>query len=36
VIASDKLGVLAGSLVSALLGYVVLHLVLPRGRSNHA
>ena len=36
VIATDKLGVLAGSLISALLGYVVLHLVLPRGRSSHA
>jgi NhaA family Na+:H+ antiporter len=36
VIASEKLGVLAGSLISALLGYVVLHLVLPRGRSSHA
>lgn len=33
VISTDKLGVLSGSLVSALVGYVVLHLVLPRGRS---
>lgn len=30
VVVSDKLGVLAGSLVSALFGYVVLHFVLPR------
>jgi Na+:H+ antiporter, NhaA family len=36
VIVTDQLGVLAGSLLSAALGYVVLHLVLPRGRSSHA
>jgi NhaA family Na+:H+ antiporter len=36
VIVTDQLGVLAGSLISAVLGYVVLHLVLPRGRSSHA
>jgi NhaA family Na+:H+ antiporter len=30
VVVIDRLGVLAGSLVSALVGYVVLHLVLPR------
>jgi NhaA family Na+:H+ antiporter len=32
VILTDRLGILAGSLVSALAGYVVLHLVLPKGR----
>ena len=36
VIVTDQLGVLAGSLISAVLGYVVLHFVLPRGRSSHA
>jgi NhaA family Na+:H+ antiporter len=36
VIVTDQLGVLAGSLISAVLGYVVLHLVLPRGRSSYA
>ena len=36
VIVTDQLGVLAGSLLSAVIGYVVLHLVLPRGRSSHA
>jgi NhaA family Na+:H+ antiporter len=36
VIVTDQLGVLAGSLLSAALGYVVLHFVLPRGRSSHA
>ena len=35
-IVTDQLGVMAGSLISAVLGYVVLHLVLPRGRSSHA
>jgi NhaA family Na+:H+ antiporter len=34
VISTDKLGVLAGSFISATIGYVVLHLVLPRGRSS--
>jgi NhaA family Na+:H+ antiporter len=29
-IANAKIGILAGSLVSAILGYVVLHFVLPR------
>ena len=35
VIVTDRLGVLAGSLISAIVGYVVLHLALPRGRSSH-
>ena len=35
VIVTDRLGVLAGSLISAVIGYVVLYLVLPRGRSSH-
>jgi NhaA family Na+:H+ antiporter len=35
VIVIDRLGVLAGSLISAVVGYVVLHLALPRGRSSH-
>jgi NhaA family Na+:H+ antiporter len=30
VVVIDRLGVLAGSLISAVVGYVVLHLVLPR------
>ena len=34
VIVTDRLGVLSGSLLSALLGYVVLHLVLPLPRSS--
>jgi Na+:H+ antiporter, NhaA family len=34
VIQSDRLGILVGSLVSALVGYVVLHFVLPRPRSS--
>jgi NhaA family Na+:H+ antiporter len=34
VISTDKLGVLAGSFISATIGYVALHLVLPRGRSS--
>jgi Na+:H+ antiporter, NhaA family len=34
VISTDKLGVLAGSFISAMVGYVVLHVVLPRGRSS--
>jgi NhaA family Na+:H+ antiporter len=34
-IVTDRLGVLAGSLVAAVLGSIVLHLVLPRGRSSH-
>jgi NhaA family Na+:H+ antiporter len=35
VIVTDRLGVLSGSLISAIVGYVVLHLALPRGRSSH-
>jgi NhaA family Na+:H+ antiporter len=35
VIAAEKLGVLTGSLVSAVVGYVVLHLALPKGRCTH-
>ena len=34
-IVTDQLGILAGSLVSALVGYVVLHFVLPKGRCSH-
>jgi NhaA family Na+:H+ antiporter len=34
VIVTDRLGVLSGSLLSALIGYVVLHLVLPLPRSS--
>ena len=34
VVVIDRLGILAGSLVSAVLGYVVLHFALPRGRSS--
>jgi len=33
VIVTDRLGVLSGSLIAAVVGYVVLHLALPRGRS---
>jgi NhaA family Na+:H+ antiporter len=36
VVVTDKLGILVGSLVSAVVGYVVLHFVLPKGRSGHA
>jgi NhaA family Na+:H+ antiporter len=36
VVVTDKLGILAGSLISAVVGYVVLHFVLPKGRSSHA
>jgi NhaA family Na+:H+ antiporter len=36
VVVTDKLGILAGSLISAVVGYVVLHFVLPKGRSGHA
>jgi len=35
-IVTDRLGILAGSLISALGGYVVLFLVLPKGRSRDA
>jgi len=34
VIVTDQLGVLSGSLLSAVIGYVVLNLVLPRPRSS--
>jgi NhaA family Na+:H+ antiporter len=36
VVVTDKLGILVGSLISAVVGYVVLHFVLPKGRSGHA
>ena len=36
VIVTDRLGVLAGSLLSAVIGYAVLNLVLPRPRSSEA
>ena len=36
VIVRDRLGVLSGSLLSAVIGYVVLNLVLPRPRSSDA
>jgi NhaA family Na+:H+ antiporter len=36
IIAAEKLGILMGSLISATVGSVVLHLVLPKGRSSHA
>jgi Na+:H+ antiporter, NhaA family len=36
IIAAEKLGILMGSLISAAVGSVVLHLVLPKGRSSHA
>jgi Na+:H+ antiporter, NhaA family len=36
VILTDRLGVLAGSLVSAVVGYLVLNLVLPRPRSTES
>ena len=34
VIVTDRLGVLSGTLIAAAIGYVVLHLVLPRGRAS--
>jgi NhaA family Na+:H+ antiporter len=34
VIVTDRLGVLVGTLISAALGYVVLHFALPKGRSS--
>ena len=34
-IVTDKLGILVGSLISAVVGYVVLHLVLPKGRCSN-
>jgi NhaA family Na+:H+ antiporter len=36
VIVTDRLGVLSGSLLSAVIGYVVLNFVLPRPRSSDA
>jgi NhaA family Na+:H+ antiporter len=36
VVVTDKLGILVGSLTSAVVGYVVLYFVLPKGRSGHA
>jgi NhaA family Na+:H+ antiporter len=35
VIVTDELGILTGSLLSALVGYVVLHFVLPKGRCSN-
>jgi NhaA family Na+:H+ antiporter len=35
VILTDRLGILVGSLVSAVVGYVVLHFTLPRPRSTN-
>jgi Na+/H+ antiporter NhaA len=35
VIVTDKLGILMGSLVSAVAGYAVLQFVLPKGRCTH-
>ena len=34
-IVTDQLGILAGSLVSALVGYIVLHFVLPKWRCSN-
>ena len=31
---TDRLGILVGSLLSAVVGYVVLHVVLPKARSS--
>ena len=36
VVLTDRLGILAGSLLSAVVGYVVLHFALPRPRSSDA
>ena len=36
VVLNDRLGILAGSLVSAVLGYFVLNLVLPKSRKSDA
>jgi NhaA family Na+:H+ antiporter len=36
VIVSDRLGILAGTLISAVAGYLVLHLVLPKQATQHA
>jgi Na+:H+ antiporter, NhaA family len=36
VILTDRLGILAGSLVSAVVGYLVLNIVLPRPRSTES
>jgi NhaA family Na+:H+ antiporter len=35
VIVSDRLGILAGTLLSAVYGLIVLHFVLPRGDAKH-
>jgi NhaA family Na+:H+ antiporter len=35
-IVTDRLGILTGSLLSAIVGYVVLNFVLPRGRAEGA
>ena len=36
VIVTDRIGVLAGTLISALAGYLVLHFVLPQRPASHA
>jgi NhaA family Na+:H+ antiporter len=36
VIVTDQIGILAGTLISAFAGYVVLHLVLPKHSTPHA
>jgi len=35
-VVTDRLGILTGSLLSAIVGYLVLNFVLPRGRAEGA